>query len=89
MFKVSVKVTPRSSKEKVEYSEDEKLLRVWTKAAPVDGKANEKTIELIANYLDVNKDCVQIASGFTSKMKIVEISGTILESDLIKRPKLL
>ena len=42
-------------------------------APPVDGKANEKVIELIAEFLGARKSSVTIVRGLTSKKKVVEV----------------
>jgi uncharacterized protein (TIGR00251 family) len=44
-------------------------------APPVDGKANEAIISFIAKLAGVRTGCVQIVSGHTSQMKIIEIDG--------------
>ncbi len=45
-------------------------------AAPaVDGKANEALTTFMAKLFGVRNSCVQIISGQTSPMKIIEIEG--------------
>ena len=40
---------------------------------PEDGKANEKVIGLIAEFLGTQKRAVTIVRGLTSKRKVVEV----------------
>jgi uncharacterized protein YggU (UPF0235/DUF167 family) len=87
-YKLAVRVITRSSKEKIEYLEEQKLLKIWTHEAPVEGKANDKVIEIIAAYLKLNKKVVQIISGATGKNKIVGIDAKITEKDFIEKPRL-
>jgi uncharacterized protein YggU (UPF0235/DUF167 family) len=87
-YKFSVKVTTRAKKELVQYIDEQKILRVWTKAAPVDGKANSAIIELIAEYLDISKSLIKIKTGLATRNKIIEIDAEIKEEDLIKKPRL-
>lgn len=69
---LSVKIKPKSSLEKVEFI-DENKLNVWVKALPIDGKANMAMIKLLAKEFKKKKSEIIIKSGLTSKNKIVEI----------------
>jgi uncharacterized protein len=71
-MKVRVKVKPSSKQQKFEEAEDGSLV-VWLKSPPVDGKANQELIELLAKKFKVSKSQVAIASGLNSKQKLVEI----------------
>lgn len=44
-------------------------------APPVDGRANEEIVEVIAARLGVKRGAVAIVSGETGKTKIVEVQG--------------
>ena len=72
-MKISVKVKPRSKKQSIEKKEDETWI-VNLKSPPVDGKANEELITIIAKEFDVKKSQVTIKSGLSSTNKILEIS---------------
>jgi uncharacterized protein (TIGR00251 family) len=52
-------------------------------APPVDGRANQACIEFFANLLDVPRSSVTIASGETSRNKVIRVAG--LSSDEIRR----
>lgn len=49
--------------------------RVWVRAHPKDGEANEAVIALIAEYFEVPKSTVTIRSGQGSRHKVLEIPG--------------
>ncbi|MBF0493171.1 MAG: DUF167 domain-containing protein [Deltaproteobacteria bacterium] len=70
--RLNVKVVPRSSKNKVQLLEDGSL-KVHLTAAPVEGKANEALIPLLAEYFKVKKSKVSLLVGKNSKNKIVQI----------------
>lgn len=50
-------------------------LHVWVSTPPVDGKANLKVAEVLAELHDVPKSSVRLASGHTSKTKVFELDG--------------
>ncbi len=50
-------------------------LVVRLSAPPVDGKANEQLIELVAKHFGVAKSLIRITTGASSRMKTVEIVG--------------
>ena len=69
----TVKVTPRASRTQIEgWHED--MLKVRLHAPPVDGKANEKIIEVLAEYFKKPKRCITILHGATSKQKVIEVA---------------
>jgi uncharacterized protein (TIGR00251 family) len=67
-MKIKVKVHANSSKEFVKEVDD--MLEVWLKEKAVDGKANLMLVKVLKKHLGRE---VKIKSGFTSKMKIVEV----------------
>lgn len=54
---------------------DGELYKIYVTAAPEQGKANKKMIELLAEYFKVAKSQIRIIKGEISKNKIVEIIG--------------
>jgi uncharacterized protein YggU (UPF0235/DUF167 family) len=74
------RVSPRSKQNKVIMTQggaqerECPFLRVYTAAAPEDGKANEAVVKLLAAHFGVPKSCVKILRGQTCRDKIVEIS---------------
>ena len=70
--RVYIKVSPRSSKNEVtKISEGE--YKVKLTAAPVDNKANEMLIRVLADYFNLPKSNLKIIGGKTAKIKIIEI----------------
>ena len=69
-----VKVKPNSKQQKIEELADSSLI-VYLKSPPVDGKANEELIKLLAKKFDVSKSSIRIKSGTTSQQKVIEIDG--------------
>ena len=71
-MKLTVKVKPNSRKNEVKRAEDG-TLTIFVTDPPREGKANEKLIELLSEFLGKPKRCISIVAGFKSKSKIVEI----------------
>jgi uncharacterized protein (TIGR00251 family) len=67
-----VKVKPNSKIEKIEEEADGSLT-VHLKSPPVDGKANEELIKILAKKFDVPKSYIRIKSGLSSRQKLIEI----------------
>lgn len=72
MKRIYVKVSPKSSRNEVAQISDGEY-RVKLTAAPVDGKANEALVALLAKHFKVAKSCIKIVGGKTAKTKIVDI----------------
>ena len=71
-MKKQVKVKPNSKQQKIEEALDGSLT-VHLKSPPIDGKANEELIKLLAEKFHVPKSKISIKTGLTSKNKLVEI----------------
>jgi len=52
---------------------DETHFKVSIKAIPIEGKANQALIKILAKYLGVAKSSVILRSGAKSKQKVFEI----------------
>ncbi|GGA50027.1 DUF167 domain-containing protein [Okeania sp. KiyG1] len=70
IFKVKVK--PNSQKQSIE-AELDGSFKVCLKSPPVDGKANQELIKLLAKKFNVKKSEVTIRSGLYSKNKLIEM----------------
>ncbi len=71
-MRIYIKVSPKSSRnEIVQISEGE--YKVKLTAAPVDGKANEALVVILAKHFGVAKSCIKIVGGKSAKTKIVDI----------------
>jgi len=71
-MKIRIHVKPRSSREGVDANPDGSFV-VRVNAPPVEGKANERVVELLADHFRVPKRNVRIAVGTRGRTKIVEV----------------
>ncbi len=71
-MKIRVKVHTNSKTKSIE-KDIHGVFQVYTSQRPVEGKANEEIIKMIAKYFEVKPNKVFIESGKKSKEKIVEI----------------
>lgn len=70
IFKVKVK--PNSPQQSIEREADGSF-KVCLKSPPVDGKANQELIKLLAKKFNVKKSEITIKSGLSSKNKLIEL----------------
>jgi uncharacterized protein (TIGR00251 family) len=73
---VDVVVQPRASKEGLALMGDR--LKISVNAPPVDGKANEAVIRVLADTLGVPKANIEILRGETGRRKTLRIRGVTL-----------
>jgi len=78
----AIKVQPRARKNAIT-GELGDALKLSLTAPPVEGRANEACIEFLANLLDVPRSSVTIASGETSRNKVIRVAG--MTADEIRR----
>ncbi len=71
---VDIAVKPRSSREGVGPLHGDRLV-VAVNAPPVDGKANEAVVRVLAETFGVPKAAVTIVRGETGRKKTVRIAG--------------
>jgi len=74
----AVKVQPRAKKNAIT-GELGDALKLALTAPPVEGRANAACIEFFANLLKVPRSSVTIASGETSRRKVIRIAGLSAE----------
>ena len=70
----AVKVHPRAKKNAIT-GEVGDALKIALTAPPVEGKANEACVEFFAKLLKVPRSSVSIASGQTSRNKVIRVTG--------------
>jgi hypothetical protein len=75
---LSVKIHPRAKKDAITGTLGG-ALKVSLTAPPKDGKANDACIEFFAKLLQVPRSSVTIASGRTSRGKLIRVSGLSAE----------
>jgi uncharacterized protein (TIGR00251 family) len=78
----AVRVQPRARRNAI-VGELGDALKIALTAPPVDGRANEACIEFFAELLDVPRASVTIASGESSRNKIIRVTG--LSVDALKK----
>jgi uncharacterized protein len=69
---IQIKVKPNSRASLLEQQKDGMWL-AQIKSPPVDGKANEELIALVAKHFKCRKSDVSIKSGGSSRIKLVQI----------------
>ena len=79
----AVKIHPRARKNAIT-GELGDALKLSLTAPPVEGRANEACIEFLANLLKVPRSSVTIASGQSSRRKVIRVSG-VLAHEVQKR----
>ena len=72
--RLSVRLTPRASREEIAGFEGE-TLRVRVTAPPVEGRANRALVRLLAKRLGLPRGAVHVVTGQTSRSKVVAIDG--------------
>ena len=71
---LSVKVTPKSSRNEVTGFLDDGTMKLKIAAVPEKGKANAEVCDFLADQFGVSKRSVQIVRGETSPLKHIVIS---------------
>ena len=69
-----VKVHPRAKKTGITGTLGE-ALKLSLTAPPIEGRANEACIEFFARLLKVPRSSITIASGRSSRLKVIRITG--------------
>jgi uncharacterized protein (TIGR00251 family) len=75
----AVKVQPRAKKNAI-VGELGDACKIALTAPPIEGRANEACIEFLANLLEVLRSSVSIASGETSRRKVIRVAGLSAEA---------
>ena len=77
---LSLRVTPRSSRDAVEgvetLSDGRSVLKARVRAVPEDGKANEALLRLLAKALEVPFRALTLSSGATGRTKVIRIEAS-------------
>lgn len=72
-MKITIIVHPNSKKARIEKDLFDSI-HVYVNEPPLEGKANQATIEALAEYYRTSKSKVKLISGDKSKHKLFEIS---------------
>ena len=73
-MKLQVQVKPNSKQQQIEAAADGSLI-VRLKSLPLEGKANQELIALLAKRFKVPKSCVSIKTGWKSRQKLIQIES--------------
>ena len=74
-----IRVVPRASRSEVAGIQGD-ALKLRLNAPPVEGKANEECIRLLAEILGVRKAQVTIIAGHTARTKTIAVEGIRAEA---------
>jgi len=74
----AIKVHPRARKNAIS-GELGNALKLSITAPPVEGRANDACVEFFARFLKVPRSSVTIASGLTSRNKMIHVAGISAE----------
>jgi uncharacterized protein len=80
---ITVRVSPRSSRNEITEILEDGTIKIRLTAAPVDGAANTALIKLLADVLEIAPSQIEIVAGQSGKDKLITITG--LESDLVQQ----
>lgn len=72
---ITVRVTPRSSKNEITGILDDGTIKIRITSAPVDGQANETLLKFLADLLEVKTAQLEIIAGQTGKDKLISVIG--------------
>ena len=76
-----IHVQPKASREGI-VGEAEGVLKLRVAAPPVDGRANEACLRLLAKALDLPVSRLQISAGHHARLKTIQVSTA--SADLIR-----
>lgn len=80
---ISVRVSPKSTKNEISGIMADGTVKIRLTAPPVEGKANKALIKFLSTVLDVAPTNIEIISGQTARDKLV----TIIDLDAVTLQK--
>ena len=72
MARITVRLTPRGGRDAID-GWDGDVLRVRVASAPVDGKANDALLRLLAKTLGVAPSQLALVSGAQARVKTIDV----------------
>ncbi len=81
--RITVRVKPRASTNRVEGLDADGVILVRVTAAPVGGAANEAVIRTLAKALGLRRSQVTLIRGARSRNKVVEVEG-LSQEEIVK-----
>ena len=86
MARLFVKLTPGAAQDRLEGwdsdPEGRSVLKVRVRARPIEGKANDALVRLVAEGLGLPRSAVSLVQGDRSRTKRLEITG--LDEDTVR-----
>ena len=76
VVRLAVQVVPNARKSEVA-GEVEGVIRIRLQAQPIEGRANEELVRMLAKLLGVSKASVEVVQGQTGRRKLVEIRSNM------------
>jgi uncharacterized protein len=70
---ISVRITPRSSRNEIQEILDDGTVKIRITASPVEGQANQALLEFLSSILGVSKSRLEIVAGQTGREKIITV----------------
>lgn len=83
MIRVVVRVIPRSSRNAIEGTGPDGVVRIRVTALPAGGEANAAVVKLLAKALGVPKSSLVLEAGHTARLK--RFAVPLDQSDLERR----
>ena len=68
---IHVKVYPNARRNEVK--KEGEVYKVYLNVPPVEGKANQRLIDVLADFFEVRKSAVIITKGLKSRLKTIRI----------------
>jgi uncharacterized protein (TIGR00251 family) len=81
-MRLSIRVTPRASADRIDGFDESGALRVRVTAPPADGAANAAVAKLLAKVLGVPQRDIVLVSGANSRQKVFEVPLVLAEIQL-------
>jgi uncharacterized protein (TIGR00251 family) len=72
---ITVRISPRSSRNEISEIMDEGLIKIRLKAPPIEGQANKALVRFLSSVLDIPPSRIEIVGGQKSRTKLVTITG--------------
>ena len=74
MTRLTVRVTPRAARDRIDGFDGDGVLRLRVTAPPAEGEANVAVVKLLARALGLPARDVVLVSGATARRKVFEVA---------------
>ena len=79
---ITVRVSPRSSRNEISEILEDGTIKIRLTAAPVEGQANAALVKFLSDVLEIAPSRIEIVAGQSGKDKLITIIG--LESQIVQ-----